>query len=179
MHVPTERVHCFRTYIYSLDTRLVRAMFGAARTGFSNLTGRMACARRVVEMIARVLLVAALLPVALTSLPFTAARAEGDPEMGKRQFGACLACHTVEAGGPNRIGPNLHGILGKKAGTNTPDFAYSDALKNSGIVWNDENLIAWIKKPSALIQGSKMTFIGLPKEEAQENVLAYLKEATK
>ena len=126
-------------------------------------------------MTARVLLALALLSAA----PLSSAWAQGDPEMGKRQFGACLACHTVEAGGPNRIGPNLHGIVGKKAGTNNAEFAYSDVLKNSGIVWTDENLLAWIKKPSALLAGTKMTFIGLPKEEAQQNVLAYLKEATK
>ena len=126
-------------------------------------------------MTARVLLALAL----LSTVPLSVARADGDPEMGKRQFGACLACHTVEAGGPNRIGPNLHGIMGKKAGTNNAEFAYSDALKNSGVVWNDETMRAWIKKPSQLIQGTKMTFIGLPKEETQENVLAYLKEATK
>jgi cytochrome c len=126
-------------------------------------------------MTARVLLALALLSAA----PLSAAQAQGDPEMGKRQFGACLACHTVEAGGPNRIGPNLHGIMGKKAGTANAEFAYSDVLKNSGIVWNDETMLAWIKKPSALLAGTKMTFIGMPKEEAQQNVLAYLKEATK
>lgn len=131
-------------------------------------------------MTARVLLALALLSAApLSAVPISEAKAQGDPVMGKRQFGACLACHTVEAGGPNRIGPNLHGIMGKKAGTGNAEFAYSDVLKNSGIVWTDETMLAWIKKPSALLAGTKMTFIGMPKEETQQNVLAYLKEATK
>ncbi|MEQ9448754.1 MAG: cytochrome c family protein [Rhodospirillaceae bacterium] len=106
-----------------------------------------------------------------------AAHAQGDPEMGKRQFAPCSACHTVEEGGPNKVGPNLFGIMGRAAGTRE-DFIYSPALKNSGVVWTEDNLRAWIMKPQDFIKGTKMPFPGYPKEEMVDNVIAYLSEAT-
>ncbi|HLG89638.1 MAG TPA: cytochrome c family protein [Alphaproteobacteria bacterium] len=106
------------------------------------------------------------------------ARADGDPEMGKRQFAPCTACHTTEEGGPDKVGPNLHGVIGRKAGTK-PGFAYSDALKNSGITWDDAKLDAWIKKPAALVPGTKMAFIGISNDQVRANIIAYLKQATK
>ncbi len=113
----------------------------------------------------------------LIALPLSAAQADGDAAMGKRQFAPCSACHTVEAGGPNKVGPNLHGIMGQTAGMRD-DFVYSPALKESGIVWTEENLRAWIKKPMDFIKGTKMPFGGYASEEIQDNIIAYLKEAT-
>ncbi len=106
------------------------------------------------------------------------ARADGDPDMGKRQFAPCTACHTTEEGGPDKVGPNLHGVIGRKAGTK-PGFAYSDALKNSGIVWDEAKLDEWIKKPAALVPGTKMAFIGISNDQVRANIIAYLKQATK
>jgi cytochrome c len=104
--------------------------------------------------------------------------AEGDPEAGKAIFVLCAACHTLEEGAANNVGPNLRGVLGKPAATNRKDFAYSDALKASALVWDEATLDAWIKNPAAVVPGTKMEFVGLTKKDKRENVLAYLKQAT-
>ena len=122
---------------------------------------------------------AILWAVALAPFTFATAHAAGDAVMGKRQFAPCSACHTVEADGPNKVGPNLHGIFGKKAGVNKADFTYSDALKASGITWDEAKVDAYITKPSALVPGNKMAFMGIMKEDVRANIIAYLKESTK
>lgn len=123
---------------------------------------------------------ALLWAIALAPFSIAAAHAAdaGDPVMGKRQFAPCTACHTTEADGPNKVGPNLHGIIGRKAGTKA-DFTYSDAMKASGITWDAAKIDAYITKPSALVPGNKMAFMGVAKDDVRANIIAYLKEATK
>jgi cytochrome c len=107
-----------------------------------------------------------------------AAHAEGDAALGKKQFAPCSACHTVEKGGPNKVGPNLHGFLGKKAGSNRPDYNYSNAMKTSTVVWTEEVLEQYLTKPAGFIPGNKMPFVGVANHDTRVNIIAFLKEAT-
>ena len=76
------------------------------------------------------------------------------------------------------VGPNLHGIFGRKAGS-VEGFAYSEAMKNSGIVWDDDKIRQYLSKPRELVPGNKMAFPGIKDENEISNLLAYLHEATK
>ena len=97
----------------------------------------------------------------------------GDAVAGARQFLQCRACHSVAAGGPNSVGPNLFGIAGARAATR-PGFAYSAALSKSAIVWTPSQLDAFIARPNARVPGTKMTFAGVADPAARRNLIAYL-----
>ncbi|HEX4196124.1 MAG TPA: cytochrome c family protein [Caulobacteraceae bacterium] len=101
----------------------------------------------------------------------------GDVENGKIKFTQCAACHTTAQGGPNLTGPNLHGIFGRKAGTQD-GFAYSDALKSAGWTWDAGRIDTWIANPHAVLPTTKMSFPGLKDPKDRIDVIAYLKTAT-
>ncbi len=103
--------------------------------------------------------------------------AAADPEKGKVLFLQCRACHSLEAGGANKVGPNLHGFLGRKAGL-APGFSYSDAVTQSGIVWSAEALDHWLERPSEFLPGNRMVFVGIRKPEDRANLIAFLKRET-
>jgi cytochrome c len=77
----------------------------------------------------------------------------------------------------NRVGPHLVGLMGRKAGS-VDGFSYSDAMKNSGITWDEESLANYLKDPKGAIAGNKMAFAGVKKEDDLKNLIAYLKEET-
>ena len=102
------------------------------------------------------------------------AQAAGDPVHGEQVYHRCQGCHSIDR---NRIGPMHKGLFGRKAGS-VPDFDYSDAMKNSGIVWDDKTLTEYLKDPKAKVPGTKMTYIGLRQEQQQEDMIAFLRKAT-
>ncbi|BEV47453.1 cytochrome c family protein [Afipia carboxidovorans] len=102
----------------------------------------------------------------------------GDVTRGQQDFRACAACHSLEPD-RNMTGPSLAGLWGRKAGT-LPSFdRYSDALKSSGIVWNDDTLDRWIADPQRIVPDNDMPFEGIKESGARADLLAFLKEATK
>ncbi len=112
------------------------------------------------------LLFAALL---VASSPSMAA----DAVNGKALFARCAACHVVAKGGGNGLGPNLFGVVGRKAAS-LPSFAYSPALKSSGITWTNDKLTAWITSPAKLVPGTRMAFGGISNPAQVADVVAYL-----
>ena len=113
---------------------------------------------------------------AVLCLAAASASAEGNAKAGKKVYNKCKACHALEAG-KNKIGPSLHGVIGRTAAS-VEGFKYSKAMKESGVVWNEENLDAYLAKPKTFMPGNKMVFVGLKKEKQRADVIAYLKEAT-
>jgi cytochrome c len=114
--------------------------------------------------------------VAATVLSSPAASA-GDAAKGQKVFAKCKACHEV-ATEKNKVGPHLKGLFGRVAGS-LEGFAYSDAMKASGITWSEETLKTYVADPKASVPGTKMAFAGLKKEEDIDNLVEYLEEATK
>lgn len=114
--------------------------------------------------------------VAALALPMAAHAqdAAGDAAKGKQVFAKCQACHSVEAG-TNKLGPSLHGVVGRTSGT-LEGFNYSQAMKDAHLTWDEATLDKYLAGPKALVPGTKMVFPGLPKEEDRLNVIAYLKE---
>src|SRR5216684_9128903 len=118
-----------------------------------------------------------LLTCVALSLSLSLAKA-GDPVAGEQQFAPCSGCHTVTAHGDDGVGPNLHGLFGRKSGSKA-EFSYSSAMKASGIVWNEDTLAKFLADPSALIPDNKMSFIGLQDAQARADIVAYLNEGPK
>ncbi len=100
----------------------------------------------------------------------------GDAANGQRVFAQCRSCHAVQEG-RNLVGPSLYGVVGRMAGT-VEGFRYSNANKESGVVWTEQNLFEYLENPRAYIPGTTMAFPGLRKEQDRADVIAYLKDAS-
>jgi len=115
----------------------------------------------------------------LTILLFLSAQAAAafaaDPAAGERVFRKCLACHAVGEGAQIKVGPVLNGLIGRPAGS-YPGYNYTEANKNSKLVWDEATLANYLKNPRAAIPGTKMLFAGLPRESEIADVIAYLKQ---
>ena len=108
---------------------------------------------------------------------FALPAAAQDAAAGQRVFNQCRACHTIEAGGRNGVGPNLYRVFGRQAGTKA-DYKYSDAVKAAGFKWDADHIDHWLTKPKDYLPGTKMTFVGLPDAKDRTDLIAYLKVET-
>lgn len=102
------------------------------------------------------------------------ARAAGDPERGKTIYARCAGCHAIDR---NRVGPRHAGLFGRPAG-GLEDYAYSDAMRASGLVWDEATLDRFLTNPRALVPGTKMGFAGVKDATDRADLIAYLKTAT-
>jgi cytochrome c len=105
----------------------------------------------------------------------TAAASAQDVAAGEQSFKKCLPCHSVGAGAKNKVGPELNGLDGRKAGA-TEGFNYTEGNKNSGITWSESVFKEYIKDPRAKIPGTKMVFAGIKNEQEVNDLWAYLKQ---
>lgn len=95
-------------------------------------------------------------------------------EAGQDTFKKCMACHTPEKGGPNKVGPNLYGIVGRDVGKHA-GFAYSPAMSSHGGKWTFEELAKYLHDPKGAVPGNKMAFIGISDNADLADLLAYLR----
>jgi cytochrome c len=101
----------------------------------------------------------------------SSAAAAADAEHGKTLFAPCAACHTERA---DSLGPSLKGVYGRKSAA-LDDFRYSNAMKRANLVWDDDNLRAYIKDPQGKVKGNRMPFGGMSDAKDVDDVVAYLK----
>jgi len=102
------------------------------------------------------------------------APAQAQVDAGRRLFARCTNCHEVGAGARNGFGPQLNGIVGRKAGS-APAYAYSPALKQAGFVWNEQKLVAFIRDSEKVVPGNKMRFLSFMSEKQAAEIVAYLR----
>jgi cytochrome c len=117
---------------------------------------------RRIEVAAR-----AVLLLALSAMPVAAA----DAEHGKALYQTCAACHTER---PDALGPSLKGIFGRKSAA-LEDFRYSNAMRRANLVWDDDNLRAYIQDPQAKVKGNRMPYGGVTDAQDVDDIIAYLK----
>lgn len=111
--------------------------------------------------------------VALAMAASTGLALAQDAQHGEQVFNVCRACHQIGDGARNLIGPELNGLDGRHSGS-VPDYPYSEANKNSGIVWNEANFKQYIKDPKAMVPGTKMFFAGISNPKDIDDLWAYV-----
>lgn len=118
--------------------------------------------------------------VTLALLGAPVAAAAQDAAAGQRVFNQCRACHTVEQGGRNGVGPNLWHMFGRRAGS-VDGFRYSAAMRQrgeGGLAWDEATLRAYLAEPRAVVPGGSMSYAGLRNEQQMNDLIAYLRQAT-
>ena len=111
---------------------------------------------------------------AAPAVPIAQLLASADPKRGEVAAKKCQACHTFEKGGPNRVGPNLYGVVGDHRGEGRGGFNFSAAMKAKGGEWTFDDLNAFIKSPKGFVPGTAMGFAGITKDSERADVIAYL-----
>ena len=101
-----------------------------------------------------------------------------DIAAGEKVFKRCVSCHTVDEGGRNKVGPNLWKIFGSTAGQRDIGYKYSAAMQESGIVWDDATMAAYLENPRKAVPKTRMAFPGLKKADQLNDVIAYMKSVT-
>ena len=100
-----------------------------------------------------------------------------DAAAGQKVFNQCRACHIIENNGKNGVGPNLHGVVGRKTAS-IEGYSYSAAMKSKGEegwTWTEDRLDTYLENPRGVVQGTKMAYPGLKTEQQRKDVIAYLK----
>ena len=124
-------------------------------------------------------LCAVFVTAAMTAATGAARAQSGDVAKGERAFNLqCKACHTLERGGANKIVPNLYGLMGRRSGT-MKGYGYSEVMRRFGIEWTDKTLAEYLRDPRTSMPGTKMVFAGIRRQDQLDDVIAYLKEATR
>ena len=106
-------------------------------------------------------------------LVFSSANAD-DTVNGKKAFKKCAVCHSLQEG-KNKIGPSLHNLLDRKAGS-VEGYRYSKAMKNSDVVWDEESLDKFLTKPRKFIKKTKMSFLGIEKKSLRDDLISFFKQ---
>lgn len=109
---------------------------------------------------------------ALVLLLPAGAAAAADAKKGEELYGRCLACHALEH---DRVGPRHCGLIGRRAGV-VPGFAYSPAMKRSGLIWNEKTLDRFLADPVKTVPGTTMTYAGIADARERADLIAYLKQ---
>jgi cytochrome c len=112
--------------------------------------------------------------IGLLLLAAAPAHAAGDPAAGEKLYSRCQGCHSVDV---NRVGPRHQGLFGRAAGS-LDDYNYSEAMKASGVVWDETTLDQFLTAPREFIKGTKMPFSGMKDAGERADLIAYLRQAT-
>ncbi|MBT0671014.1 cytochrome c family protein [Novosphingobium profundi] len=115
---------------------------------------------------------------AAAAVAMTPSVASADAARGKTLFMRCMACHTVNKGGANKVGPNLAGVVGRKSAS-VKGFNYSAAMKKANLTWDQATLDKWLTRPATLVPGTSMVFAGLTNPDDRKSLIEYLKTAGK
>ena len=110
-------------------------------------------------------------------LSFDALLATADIGRGQTLYFQCRACHSLEAGGPHKVGPNLYGVFDRKAGL-ADGFAYSEVMANSEVIWTTQAMDDWLARPGNFMPGNRMVFAGIKDARDRASLIAYLLQET-
>ena len=125
------------------------------------------------DLVAMATALAALAASVAAASDLDARIAGANLKRGQLLFLVCKGCHDLEAGVPHKVGPNLHGVVGRRAGT-AEGFRYSEALAQSGIVWTPETLDGFLRQPGAMVRGNGMAFAGIANDADRASLIAWM-----